>query len=529
MDSPEKTKSAAGKTALYRLLPSWKGNLAIFGGLVALVLAAMYWQVRQAQSAYLDHVRLTTRVLASVIQRNAENTVLSQAVVERIIGTFLENTARFVDYLNNIQRFSGDELAAFAEEAGLAGIKITEPGKSQTEGPAGWLPEDALLCTGDKPSLLHLPAAHMYCLTFPRTTAPGCIVVGIGAVLIEKLQDQIGLPQLLKAMEKLTGISYIRVEENAESDGKSRLINKSGLQVAEERLPLDSSAIVIGMDARQFFIRIGRLQREFAVFSIILAALGVFLSWLLYRFQSTYLKRMQAYERELARQREDATLGRATAAIAHEIRNPLNAISMGLQRLHIEAEGLPEEHHALIATMRNAVTRTDAIIGDIRRFAKPLAPRYQPVALKKLVDRTVLLYERPCREQRLEISVSAETDTTLWADPNLLEQALENLVKNAVEAQPEGGFLKIAIHRREPHIVLVAENAGFHAPAKGIEKILEPYFTTKTRGTGLGLSNTRRIIEAHAGTITLDSPEKGVLRITVNLPLKTEGRARFQP
>ena len=103
-------------------------------------------------------------------------------------------------------------------------------------------------------------------------------------------------------------------------------------------------------------------------------------------------------------------------------------------------------------------------------------------------------------------------------DRDLIEEVLENLVKNAIEAQGEGGFLKINLYQEGSNTIVVFENPGFSLTAKEAGRIIEPYFTTKTRGTGLGLSIARRIIHAHGGRFEIEVPKEGLLRVSVYLP-----------
>lgn len=538
--TPKRAKRS-GDSPLYSVLPTWKGNLFVFGLLIVVVLAYFYRQVQQAHQTFLDHVQLNSGIIAGVIERNARSAVLSQEVVEQIIQTFLGNTARFVDYLDGVEPFSGNELSAFADEAGLAGIRIVRDNETQTEGPPGWFPGDMIPCENKIPNFRHLPDDHLYCLAWSRVRTAGCIVVGVAAQQIEKLQQQISLSRLLDIMSDQSGISYVRLVTDADKTSQHggqhkptfplsnndrslsrpevKMIELPGKKVAETRSSLGTGQLVVGVDAERFFHRVQRLWKEFFVFSTILAGFGIFLSWLLFRFQKAHLNQVRNYEREIARQREDATLGRAAASITHEIGNPLNAISMGLQRLKIEAHPVSEEHRELIDTMLKAVNRTSGIIAGIRRYAKPLKTAKQAVRMDLLAEQILTLYRNQCDSQNIQVSFKATYNGSVIGDPPLLEEVMENLVKNAIEAQPDGGYLSINVDREGTEAVLSIENGGFRLSAEDPQKILEPYFTTKTRGTGLGLSIAKRIVDAHDGRMVLNTSDNDVLRIEVILPM----------
>ncbi|MFC1812636.1 ATP-binding protein [Thermodesulfobacteriota bacterium] len=520
----ENAPERSGISRLLRFVPTWKGNLFVFGLLIIIILAYFYWQVQQVHRTFLSHVRQNSKMLAGVIKLNADSSVLSQEVVEEIMQTFLGNTARFVDHLDDVEPFSTDELAAFATEAGLAGIRIVREDKD-TEGPLGWFPVDEVTCETENRFVRHLAADRLYYLTWPRAKGQGCIIVGIASARIEKLQEQIGLPYLLKTLSGLVGIQYVRIEpeghgaEKALSQPEMTLIDTSDNKVAETRLSLGKDRLVVGLRARYYFARVKQLWYEFVIFSAILAFFGVFFSWLLYRFQAAYLKDVRSFERRLARQREDAVLGRAAASITHEIGNPLNAISMGLQRLQIETDDLSGEHRHLVSSMLKAVQRTKGIITNIRRYARPLTPGRQSIQPDVLVGNILTLYKQQCEVQGIDVAFEAESGNTIIGDPDMLEEVVENLIKNAIEAQTTGGYIRIKMERRGSEVMLAVENGGFSLSEAEPERILEPYFTTKTRGTGLGLTIAGRIVDAHKGRLTVGVPATGVLCITVYLPL----------
>ena len=508
---------------LIRFLPTWKGNLILFGLLIFVVLAYFYLQVQNAQSTFLQNAGRNAATVADVVERNARSTLVAQDAVTEIMETFLGNTARFVDYLDNIERFSPGELASFAQEAGLAGIRIDPVGAGFVEGPPGWISLPDSACTPTGGIFQHEPADHLYCLIQPLTRADGCIIVGIASQRIESLREQISLPHLLETLSGLPGIQYVKIEPTRFGQGEAQpfvtMVDRQGQHVAEIRVAMESDDLVLGLDAQFLSTRTYQLWVQFAVFGTLLAFLGLFFSWLLYRFQDANLRQVRSFERELARQHEDAALGRSAASIAHEIRNPLNSIGMGLQRIQMESEGLTEEHARLIRTMLKAVERTNSIVKDIRRYASPLEPQQRDIRLHALLDNLLPLYQQQCDHRGIAVTRNDEYDATIPGDRDLLEEAIENLIKNAIEAQSQGGFLDIHIHRTADSGVITFENGGFALPTESVEWILEPYYTTKTRGTGLGLAITRRILTAHGGRMELSVPREGVLRISVHLPL----------
>jgi signal transduction histidine kinase len=516
---------------ILRLLPGWRGNLLLFGVLIGIVLSYFFWQVRDIQATFLTYAREHARMLAGVVEQNARGALLSQQSIEEILDLFLGNTALFVDDLDAVDPFSGEELTNFAQQSGLAGIFIRREDGTAAMGPAGWVRDTDTLCREQSHTLQHLSDQHLYVTVWRRTSDGGCIGVGIEDLAIDRLQEKIGIDRLLTTLTGLAGIRYVRLipGEEMETGGLEQIDPENVIfledvdgRVAEVRRILGNEVLLVGLDTGQFSFRVHQIWGEFFLFSALLALLGGFFSWLLHRLQQGYFRHIRSVERELAREREDATLGRSAAAIAHEIRNPLNAIGMGLQRLRMEAETLEEGEQELIDTMLKALKRADGIIENIRLYARPLQPKHQPILFGELVKDIWALYEGRSNDQGIRAEVDIREDHPLQGDPHLLSQAVENLIKNSIEAQPGGGFLTLKAFSRGQDYLFRIENSGFTLSSQEADQILEPYYTTKTRGTGLGLAIVRKTVLAHGGRMTVSVPEPGVLRVTLRLPLHAQ-------
>jgi signal transduction histidine kinase len=381
-------------------------------------------------------------------------------------------------------------------------------------------------CQTEHRAIRYLKKKNIYYLILPGSNESACITVGLVGKRIDKLKEQISLDHMLGMLSAQAGIRYVRIEPRPLGHRKSaettqvRIVDENKDKVAEVSVPFGKDVLVVGLKATHFFERVNQLRNEFVVFSIIIVALGVFFSWLLYRYQEAHVNHVQKFERRLAAEKEDAALGRASSTITHEIRNPLNAISMGLQRLEIEADEIDDEHRVLISNLMTAVKRTNSIITGLHRYASPLIPHPQKVNPDSVVNHILTLYRQQCVNASIAINYKPEFHQTITADSGLLEEAVENLIKNAIEAQANGGEIEIRLFRQDSDLVLSIENSGFDLSEKEAEKILEPYFTTKTRGSGLGLSIAARIIRAHGGRMEVLVPTPGQVRINLFLPIE---------
>ena len=518
------------------------GHLYAVGLLVLLTLLYFNWQVRHNTRLFYQQATQQSRMLAEVIRLNAGNSLLSEELLTVTTRRFLTNTAEFIAYLNEVEPFSVEELTAFAEEAGLAGIRISNAASRSgtvVEGPPGWL--------GSSPATLapfsRLPSEGLLVLTRALPEEEAVIQVGFAADFMAELEKESGPVALLAALNALPGIKEVRIEEDLQLGNREEnmvitmapeqeLVTVT-LPLAEERL------LVVTREAGDYYQRIRQLWREFFLFSALIIGIAFLFSWLLTRLQQAHLAAIQEADRRLARQHEEATIGRAAATISHEIKNPLNAISIGLQRLQIELPELPREHGALLASMLLAVNRTSHIITGLKEYARPIAPHLQPVNPEELLMAAFTLHREECRRAGIRIDCSNRAGDNpelsgrgaphltadsprLEADPQLLGQALENLVKNAIEAQPHGGFIRAELNSDEHWFTLRLGNGGLQVPSDQLPAMLEPYYSGKVGGSGLGLAITRRIVEAHGGRLEPSSPVAGVLEITLTIPLAPE-------
>jgi len=351
----------------------------------------------------------------------------------------------------------------------------------------------------------------------------------IGLKVIRQLKEKIGIPNLIAVLSALPEIAYVRITPVKQDSAAHRLepvvrfFRDDKQQLAEAHLFIDGHQLEVGVTATVFFQRLDQLWRQFFLFAALIAVFGGVLSWVWYRYQMEYVRRIQDYERHLAGEKEDAALGRASATITHEIRNPLNAISMGLQRLKMEGTELSGEHQHLVGSLLNAVKRTNDIISDLKRYAGPILPRVRKFDFTALVSDLVTLYKSNCREKGIGLTFASSGAEDIEGDADLIAVVVENLIKNAVEAQPRGGEIEVRIIEEHDIVRLSIENSGLDIAPDQLEQLFEPYFTTKTRGSGLGLAIVKRIVNAHNGRISLISPSPGRLRISVFFP-KAGGR-----
>ena len=213
-----------------------------------------------------------------------------------------------------------------------------------------------------------------------------------------------------------------------------------------------------------------------------------------------------------------ASLGKLSAGIAHEVRNPLTGISLLLDDLHDQAASGSDDRDMIKKALAE-IERVERLITALLNYSSPMRAEFQECDLNLLVNDTVLLMRRPCERQQVLLTLEEGPVPPLWLDPEKIKQAVLNIIKNAQESMPKGGRIMVATQVRGESSVISIGDDGSGISAEDLPLIFEPFFTRKGAGTGLGLSITQRIIEEHRGSIRVESaPGKGTL-FTIELPL----------
>jgi signal transduction histidine kinase len=216
-----------------------------------------------------------------------------------------------------------------------------------------------------------------------------------------------------------------------------------------------------------------------------------------------------------------ASLGKLSAGIAHEVRNPLTGISLLLDDLHDRAAAASDDQ-IMIKKAVAEIERVERLINALLNYSSPVRVEFRQSDLNLVVHDTVLLMHRQCERQKVLISTNLGTLSLFRFDPEKIKQALLNITRNALEAMPGGGEIIIATSSDENHVTVTISDTGPGIHENDLPLIFEPFFTRKGAGTGLGLSITQRIVEEHHGQIFAENgPSSGTI-FTLKLPLTAQ-------
>lgn len=241
----------------------------------------------------------------------------------------------------------------------------------------------------------------------------------------------------------------------------------------------------------------------------------------------TTIDRTRARELEhlLIIQDKMASLGRVAAGIGHEVRNPLSGINIYLRSIE-KGVADPTKAHKItpaIAAIRSASNKMEAVVKRVIDFSKPSEPKFMAVDINQPVQEAADLAHMSMGKKGMDLITELTRDLPVClAEPNLIEEVILNLINNAVDAmegQEKPKHIRLSTSACKDRVRIVVEDTGPGVPGDLVEKIFEPFYTTKAYSTGIGLSLCHRIITDHRGKILVEKPQGGGARFIIELPV----------
>lgn len=230
----------------------------------------------------------------------------------------------------------------------------------------------------------------------------------------------------------------------------------------------------------------------------------------------------EKHGRQLMRADQLASMGELAAGVAHEIKNPVAGI-LGAVTVILKETPVQDPLRPVFVQIQTQINRVNDAINDLLSYARPAPPKLVEFLVADLLSNVLPLIRKQASATGVVVAVIGDQDAPpVWADPLQISQVLVNLMLNAIQAMPEGGTLTARVSHLDAtrQVAIEIQDEGSGVPTERQEEIFRPFYTTKHRGTGLGLPISRRIMEAHGGDLVLvNRPGTGALFI-VYLPAK---------
>jgi two-component system, sporulation sensor kinase E len=211
------------------------------------------------------------------------------------------------------------------------------------------------------------------------------------------------------------------------------------------------------------------------------------------------------------------------AGVAHEIGNPLNSLNIHLQlierRLRKAPSDLRRDIGGLLAIAKSEIQRLDSIVHQFLRAIRPSTPQFEIHDLNEILEESVVFLRPEIRDRDIIVELDLDPDLPrLLVDRDQMKQAFYNVIKNAFQAMKTGGILHIRSWQSELYVSVSFNDTGGGISQEQMSKLYQPYVTTKSSGSGLGLLIVRRIVREHGGEIEIESNEGKGVRVTIHLP-----------
>ncbi|MGZ9255266.1 MAG: sensor histidine kinase [Candidatus Binatia bacterium] len=556
----------------------------LVSGLLLLVLAALYvfFQARSLKQAFLIQTEDKGVAVAKAMEASVRSAIVGNALLEDLIGQRLFDNARLIDQLlrarevdeallrqisamNRLQKIDllnqeGQpwDLAALSASMAMArvGNDVSQRQQMKT---VVWGKRWQLANESDKNTGAEPPArikqkdfwkGSAFGAAVGARSFPGIIAVHANADYILNFEKEIGVQTQIENLGKHSDSEFIafldsnlnvvahtdrgrigqqekdpllgRVKANGKPFGQV-VVRSDGKRYFEVVEPVANLGFLkIGLSVQSMEAAWQNSLQAIVILGIAIVAAGILGMAAIFHNQNLHLQEVKALEIEVLRTERLSALGNVAATVAHEVRNPLNAISMGLQRLKLEFQPTEDRHQysRLTELMLGESRRINSIVEQFLALARPVELKTEPLPLQEVLKELAALEEQHARQSNVRIEIIAASDLpALKADPSHLTQVLLNLMVNGIQAMPQGGTLTLEAKRSNGNILIAVTDTGTGIAPEHEGQIFDPYFTTKVQGTGLGLAISRRLIEAHGGTIKVAKQASGGSRFEISLPL----------
>ena len=393
----------------------------------------------------------------------------------------------------------------------------------------------------------------------PARSFAGVIVIHADASSLLTLQKEIGLQRLVEDLGRQAGVAGVElidedftvlastvpamlgqkvedpilsqaVQGGGGAQGR-RVLRPDGRDVYEIVKPMAlaqgrKGIVRLALGAENLAAAAAQAQRSILGYSLGLLLVGIAGAVTIFWIQARHLAERRSLEAAVVREQRLSAMGNLAAGVAHEIRNPLNAISMGLQRLRMEfapaEDGPREEYGRFTRIMQSEIGRLNTIVDRFLTLARPLRLNLTDEPLAPLLQEMLALLAPQASAQAVQIHQEIRLqETRVRMDRQQVVQAVMNVLLNALQAMPNGGRLAVdAEPVPEGHMAEIRiSDTGPGIPREQRERIFEPYFTTKEGGTGLGLPLAQKIFREHGGEIALDPTTQAGAAFALTLPV----------
>jgi hypothetical protein len=247
------------------------------------------------------------------------------------------------------------------------------------------------------------------------------------------------------------------------------------------------------------------------------------LNHLIERLNTANVKLIEMHHRELEHADRLAATGEMAAGIAHEIKNPIAGVLGALQVFRGETN-LDQTHKDIMDEMMVQLERVNHAVNDLLQYARPTPPMMEKIDVRDILEKTASILSQQAKEKNISINkMYGKESLVVPADKKQIQQAFWNVILNAIQAVDAQGVVTIDAKMDDNVLLISISDNGKGIPPEQVDQVFKPFFTTKHKGTGLGMTITKRIIEQHQGSLHVKSAVGSGTTVTIRLPKEKEG------
>jgi len=536
------------------------GNALLLINRTSSNLVEIYWKqgelvvdsIAVSAQQSIDSIQITEQQVRRNLKKVANQIDYLDEITNGITQEDLKEILK-IHHLHSIHIHDQDHLIVSYPESATNSLHLLEKGEPTASilyPKVDFSSQNNLISTEPQDRMFFSPLEYKS-LRFPRKDKNGYIDITIGTRKLRQIKVIVGLQIFIASLENRNITKYISFLDDqlrviADSD-PSRIGNLEEKQEYQDALTAEVSYFFLDDDVMDIIQPISFTGDIKGIFKIGFPTMEinriyqntvdnsiVFSSWfmlitiitvaIILKWQLSSNAKINSMRKQIQENEKLISLSNLAAGVAHEIRNPLNSISITIQRLQWEftpkeAED-EEEYITLTKLMKNEVDRLNKIVTDFLGFSKPFEPKKTWFNIQNFMEDLLTLFGAEATSRGIEIRpVYKNVDREYYGDLEKLTQVFLNLLRNALEVSPEHETITVVseMHKNETWIFQVKDN-GIKVSRKTLDQAFDIYFTTKQNGTGLGLYVSRKIIKAHEGTIELASNNSKGVTATVTLP-----------
>jgi signal transduction histidine kinase len=490
--------------------------------------------------------------------------------LEESVAEYLVEAAQRVDQIDNEKPLNSSDLQSLIDQYLITSIEIYDSKGNLLRSwpsPIPSIERRTLLrdLSEKKRSVVidlfgkPLSEDHWFSIAILRKTNPGIVALHLNGEQIKRLLRQFAIQRAISDIGLREGILYISVQDSQfnilvhtdptftrkrEEDSFLKSSLQSNQPLSRFLQPTEGEEVFevvksfslkdkpmglirIGYSSKEIYPLLSQVKKSVVLSIFFFLILGVSAIILIWVNQNRHLRKLKEMEDRIQLAERLSSLGHLAAGVAHEIRNPLNAIGMGLQRLKREfppqEESKKEEYLSFTELIFKEIRRVNEIIEQFLTLSRPSQLNMKLSSLQDLLKNLGTLLQEEASSQGIQIQAETNSDLPLIKmDNEKLTQAFLNIMKNGMQAMEQGGVLHVETQSFKDRVEVSFSDSGSGIPPEQMEKIFNYYYTTKEKGVGLGLPIAHRIIEAHGGQLKVESQVGFGTKVTVLLPVTSK-------